>query len=264
MVPHRSGSLSKPDHKPTPIKCGTVTIVTDSIVYTSLLYTEPVQIQHLQSSGADPPRRYNSYDNILPGDCSRVSQFDSGKHSLTSSDNFSTSSNEVVHDLIDFDHVMTTPSAMAELDPLRYPVMPITATPTGTGFVPTSHDSLFSDTNSPISVGGVRGFTPPLRSNVSPRSSMTDFSPTGGSIARPRPRPSSTQDINSAPTSRPNTPKLNISPSGSVHSLPQYPTTTSCNDVSYFTSGSSTSIDFDDTLFDHDTMMTALHTTLNM
>ena len=189
-----------------------------------------------------------------------MSQFDSGKHSLTSSDNFSTSSNDVVHNLIDFDHVMTTPSAIAELDPLRYHPTPITTTPTG--FVPTSHDSLFSDTNSPV--GGVMGFTPPphSRPNVSPRSSMTDFSPMGGSIARPRPRPSSTQDVNSAPTSRPNTPKLNISPSGSVHSLPQYPM---CNDaVSYFTSDSSTSIDFDDTLFNNETIMSALHGTLNM
>ena len=220
------------------------------------------------------PRRHNSYDSILPTDCyskDRHLQFDSGKHSLTSSDTFSST----VENLIDFDHVVAQPSAMAGLDPLLQPITP--------SFVqqhvaPTSHDSLFSDTISPVSVGAIRGFSPPpvLHThyrhsgvNISPRSSTADVCPptcvhSGSStftgISRPRPRPNSSQDSTSAPTSRPDTPKLypqssNISPSGSVHSLPQYPTTTS-SDVNYFASDSSaTSIDFDDTLFDTDNII---------
>ncbi len=201
------------------------------------------------------PRRYNSYDNITPSDQSKTSQFDSGQDSLTSS--FSNYSNEV-QNLIDFDDIVSRPNIIADLDPLYQPPQLF-----GQHIIPTSHDSLFSEIISPIS--GARGFSPPIPSslthhcNVSPRSSTTDINP------RPRPRPTS-QDSISAPTSRPGTPKLrpqssNISPSGSVQSLPQYPMNSN-TDVSYFASDSYTSIDLiDDTLFaDQTDSMIYFHT----
>ena len=201
------------------------------------------------------PRRHNSYDNITHSDqLSKTSQFDSGKHSLTSS--FSNYSNEV-QNLIDFANDVDRPSINAdhEFDPLyQHPHL------FGGHIVPTSHDSLFSDTVSPV--GGVRGFSPPpsqfrTQFNVSPRASTTDINP------RPRPRPSSQDNSTSAPTSRPGTPNLrpqssNISPSGSVQSLPPYPTS---SEISYFESAdSSTSIDLiDDMLFGDTDKMIHFH-----
>ena len=196
-----------------------------------------------------PSKRHNSVDNI-----NTSSLFDSGKDSLMS---FSSLSNEV-QNLIDFEHSAQPPNIFEDLDPLkaRPTLFSISGGNTMGYIIPTSQDSLLSDTVSPSSTGKVRGFSPPLhstntiQSHTSPRQSLVaDIS----SISRPRPRPNSSHDSTSAPTSRPGTPKLHsqsssISPSGSVQSLPPYPT--SSNEVSYFASDSSTSLDIDETLFD--------------
>lgn len=189
---------------------------------------------------SEAPRRHNSCDSIVP------QQFDSGKHSLTGSEAFSCE----VDNLIDFTQIPQLPPSsdnlLAGLDPLEQPLKyPINSVGGG---IPTSHDSLFSETISPIGTSGMRGFSPPAiytAMKTSPRQSLTE----SGSIIRPRPHCS--HDSTSAPASRPGTPKPQsypISPSGSVQSLPQYPVSSS-NELSYFASDSSTSIDLEDTLF---------------
>lgn len=155
-----------------------------------------------------------------------------------------------VQNLIDFDNSMTIPaqtsSFLADLDPLSSTVT--TSVPT------TSVDSLFSDTVSSIKSGF--SSSPENHPQISPRQSFTgaSLSPRQSigtvdvisnrismpaatpspTIVRPRPhsgRGSLEPQIDvttSAPTSRPTTPKLArqsaSSPTGSVQSLPYYPT----------------------------------------
>lgn len=155
-----------------------------------------------------------------------------------------------VQNLIDFDNSVTIPaqtrSVIADLDPLSNIV---------TASLPTtSVDSLFSDTVSSIKSGF--SSSPENHSQISPRLSLqgTSLSPRQSIaitdnflnrnsmppatpspiIVRPRPRSArgslepQIDATTSAPTSRPTTPKLArqsaSSPTGSVQSLPYYPT----------------------------------------
>ena len=183
-----------------------------------------------------------------------------------------------VQNLIDFDNSMTIPaqtrSILADLDPLSNAVT--TSVPT------TSVDSLFSDTVSSIKSGF--SSSPENHTQISPRQSFTgaSLSPrqsidisnrTSMLVATPsptivRPRPHSGRgslepqiDVTtSAPTSRPTTPKLArqsaSSPTGSVQSLPYYPTYggEDCySNICYSDSSNSSSIlDLYDPLFTDD------------
>ena len=187
-----------------------------------------------------------------------------------------------VQNLIDFDNSVTIPaqttSIIADLDPLSNIV---------TASLPTtSVDSLFSDTVSSIKSGF--SSSPENHSQISPRQSFTgtslsprqsigiveNFSNRNSipaAVPSPitvRPRPRSARGslepqidaTTSAPTSRPTTPKLArqsaSSPTGSVQSLPYYPTYggEDCySNICYSDSSNSSSIlDLYDPLFTDD------------
>jgi hypothetical protein len=187
-----------------------------------------------------PPPSYMSATSNEPlkfnlGDSSQ--EHDSGKDSISSFD---------VPDLINFDMqtddtVITVPSVdplIAEWDPLAVAPAPIPST--------TSIDSLFNSIKSTFSLSPENPQVPPIRSMTTPSSSSprdsvtilshqlsTPLSPATKTSVRPRPRsargsidPPSGLDYNSAPSSRPTTPLFyrSSSPTGSVQSLPQYPT----------------------------------------
>lgn len=171
-------------------------------------------------------------------------------------------------DLIDFDRSFSLPTStfFRELDPLA---SQSTRKQEDSG--PTySVDSLFSDTT--YSFTSTMSTSPETRSHasssrhsasaVSPRQSVSLLDGSSPNISRPRPRPNSatlrhaplkhamSQEtfntgagmgvVSSAPTSRPPSPLYrNVSPTGSVQSLPHYPTYATNDVYGGFTSDSS-------------------------
>ena len=159
-----------------------------------------------------------------------------------------------VPDLINFDtsictdtttNVTNKTSLLVDLDPFATSSRPAPSHQQSVVST-TSSDSLFSDAINSITSG--LSISPDANSNVSPRQSLVSGnSPrqstvlvtqtsvtTSSTCVRPRPRSARGSvdpplvDFTSAPSSRPTTPSLSrqytSSPTGSVQSLPQYPT----------------------------------------